>query len=166
MCVDQQAAHQRILFERYQKRLDSQSSSSQQDLFPETLDFSPTDVALMRDLETEIRSLGFDIREFGGNSFVLHGAPPEVLKGTEKAILEKILEKYKTGESPSLRDKREILAASMAKSVSIRTGQTLSAPEMKSLIEELLACDKPSHGILGKPCMTLLKTEELRERFR
>ncbi len=120
----------------------------------------------MQELEEEIRALGFDIREFGGNSFVLHGAPPEVLKGTEKEILEKILEQYKSGESPSLGDKREILAASMAKSVSIRAGQTLSTAEMKSLVDELLTCDKPGHGIHGKPCMTLLKTEEIRDRFR
>jgi DNA mismatch repair protein MutL len=129
------------------------------------MDFAPADVALLQELEEEIRSLGFDIREFGGNSFVLHGAPPEVLKGTEKEILEKILEKYKSGEAPSLNDKRELLAGSMARSVSIRSGQELSQSEMKSLVEELLACDKPGHGIQGKACMTLLKTEEIRNRF-
>ncbi len=165
LCIDQEAAHQRVLFEKYKKRLDSSTSSTQQDLFPETLDFSPADVALLQELEDEIRSLGFDIREFGGNSFVLHGAPPEVLKGTEKEILERILDKYKSGESPSLNDKREILASSMARSVSIRAGQELSQAEMKSLTDELLACDKPGHGIHGKPCMTLLKTEEIRDRF-
>jgi DNA mismatch repair protein MutL len=165
LCIDQEAAHQRILFEQYKKRLDSHSSSTQQDLFPETMDFAPADVALLQELEEEIRSLGFDIREFGGNSFVLHGAPPEVLKGTEKEILEKILEKYKSGEAPSLNDKRELLAGSMARSVSIRSGQELSQSEMKSLVEELLACDKPGHGIQGKACMTLLKTEEIRNRF-
>ncbi len=166
LCVDQEAAHQRILFEVYKQRLDTQTSSTQQDLFPETLDFSVADVALLHELESEIRSLGFDIREFGGNSFVLHGAPPEVLKGSEKAILEKILEKYKTGESPSLSEKREILAASMARSVSIKSGQELSQSEMKTLVDELLKCAKPGHGINGKPCMTLLKTEEIRDRFR
>lgn len=165
LCVDQEAAHQRILFEQYMKRLNSNISSSQQDLFPETLDFSAADVALLQELEDEIRALGFDIREFGGNSFVLHGAPPEVLKGTEKDILEKILDKYKSGESPSLNDKREVLAASMAKSVSIKAGQQLSQAAMKSLVDDLLACDKPGHGIHGKPCMTLLKTEEIRDRF-
>ena len=165
LCVDQEAAHQRILFEKYKDRLHSDSSYSQQDLFPESLDFSPADVALLQELEEDIRSLGFDIREFGGNSFVLHGAPPEVLKGTEKEILESILEKYKSGESPSLNNKREILAASMAKSVSIKAGQELSSAQMKSLVDELLSCDKPGHGINGKPCMTLLKTEEIRDRF-
>jgi len=165
LCVDQEAAHQRILFEKYKDRLHSDSSYSQQDLFPESLDFSPADVALLQELEEDIRSLGFDIREFGGNSFVLHGAPPEVLKGTEKEILESILEKYKSGESPSLNNKREILAASMAKSVSIKAGQELSSAQMKSLVDELLSCDKPGHGIHGKPCMTLLKTEEIRDRF-
>jgi len=166
LCVDQEAAHQRILFEVYKQRLDSQVSSTQQDLFPETLDFSVADVALLHELETEIRSLGFDIREFGGNSFVLHGAPPEVLKGSEKTILEKILEKYKSGESPSLKEKKEILAASMARSVSIKAGQALSQSEMKTIVEELLKSSKPGHGINGKPCMTLLKTEEFRDRFR
>ena len=165
LCVDQEAAHQRILFEKYKARLQSDSSYSQQDLFPETLDFSAADVALLQELEDDIRSLGFDIREFGGNSFVLHGAPPEVLKGTEKEILESILEKYKSGESPSLNNKREILAASMAKSVSIKSGQELSNSQMKSLVDELLSCDKPGHGIHGKPCMTLLKTEEIKDRF-
>ncbi|TAH42999.1 MAG: DNA mismatch repair endonuclease MutL [Bacteroidetes bacterium] len=165
LCVDQQAAHQRILFEKYINRLQTDSSYSQQDLFPETLDFSASDVALLQELVDEIRSLGFDIREFGGNSFVLHGSPPEVLKGTEKSTLESILDKYKNGESPSLKNKREILAASMAKSVSIKSGQELSTAQMKSLLDDLLACDKPGHGIHGKPCMTLLKTEEIRDRF-
>jgi len=165
LCIDQEAAHQRVLFEKFRKRILDRSPSTQQDLFPESLDFSPADVQLMKLLENDVRSLGFDIREFGGNSYVLHGAPPEVIKGSEKAILESILDKFRNGADDIKSGNSELLAASMAKSLSIRSGQKLSHAEMKMLLEELFSCERSSMGIQGKSCMILLKTGEIKDRF-
>lgn len=166
LIIDQQAAHERILFERFLNQLDKENSSSQQDLFPQTLNFSSSDFLLLKELEPDIRALGFDIREFGGNSFVLHGTPAGIEKGREKEILEQVLEQYKNYHSVFSTGIRESLAKSMARSLSIKKGKLLTDSEMRSLTEDLLLCEKPSSGLDGKPCMSLLKTEDLRERFK
>ena len=166
LIIDQQAAHERILYERFLNRKEDDKGGSQQDLFPQTLNFSSSDFNLLKELEPDIRALGFDIREFGGNSFVLHGTPGGVEKGREKEILEQVLEQYKNYHSVFSTGIRESLAKSLARSLSIKKGKFLSDGEMRSITEDLLLCEKPSAGLDGKPCMSLLKTDDLRDRFK
>ncbi|HRH66826.1 MAG TPA: DNA mismatch repair endonuclease MutL [Bacteroidia bacterium] len=166
LIIDQQAAHERILFERFFNPADPEKSGAQQDLFPQTLNFSSSDFDLLKELEPDIRALGFDIREFGGNSFVLHGSPAGIEKGLEKEILEQVLEQYKNYHSVFSTGIRESLAKSMARSLAIKKGKLLTDAEMRSITDDLLLCEKPSSGIDGKPCMSLLKTDDLRDRFK
>lgn len=166
LIIDQQAAHERILFERFLSNMDGEKSGSQQNLFPQTLSFSGADFDLMKELEPDIRALGFDIREFGGNSFVLHGSPVGIESGMEREILEQVLEQYKNYHSVYSTGVRESLAKSMAKSLSIKRGKNLTDAEMISITDDLLLCEKPSAGLDGKPCMSLLKTDDIRDRFK
>lgn len=166
LIVHQQAAHERILFEEFMNRYENARSPSQQQLFPQTLEFTAADFELMKELESEIRGLGFDISEFGGKSFVLNGAPPEIATGEEKEAIESLLEQYKSGSGITGLSRREMMARAAAKSMAIRKNRKLSDQEMKILVQDLLKCDKSGVGLNGKPCMVLLTADELRDRFR
>ncbi|MCL4161661.1 UNVERIFIED_CONTAM: hypothetical protein GTU68_041167, partial [Idotea baltica] len=78
LLIDQQAAHERILYEDFLRVLDKQSASSQKQLFPKTIHLTVADAAMLRDIIPQINLLGYDIQEFGQDTFVINGIPAEM----------------------------------------------------------------------------------------
>jgi DNA mismatch repair protein MutL len=113
----------------------------------------------------DINLLGFDLQEFGGNTFLLHGVPPELAGDTnETKVIEFLLQQY--ADNLELRlPVRENLARSMAHSAAIRRGQSLTAEEMQSLIDRLFACELPYKSPAGRNCFLTFELEELERRF-
>jgi DNA mismatch repair protein MutL len=166
MLVDQQAAHERILYEKYLKHIKEQSGVTQQELFPVTLNLTSGDFELMKEIESDIRSLGFDVREFGTNSYVIHGTPFGIPQMDGKILIEKLLEQFKANVDALELKTDEKLVRAMAKNTSIKQGQELSEKEIRELIKELFNCEKPYLSINGKQVVILLASMELNELFR
>lgn len=164
--VDQQSAHERILYEKFIQNLERHSASSQQLLFPETLEFNTSDTALVQLLLAELNALGFAIEAFGKNTFVVHGIPP-IMKDTDsKHSLERILEEFKKNQSELKLNTQENLARSMAYNAAVKSGKQLSNEEMKSIIDELFACAQPYSSPSGKPTLITFSLEDLEKRFK
>jgi DNA mismatch repair protein MutL len=163
--LDQQAASERILYERYSHRMQQGKGPSQQELFPQTMEFTAADCSILLEMQDDIRALGFDLREFGKNTFVLHGTPADLEAGSEKQIIEELLEQYKNNKDDLKIDRRDLLAKSMAKNVSVKAGKTLSREEMKSIVNDLFACNKPYLSIDGKATLMLISEKELKDKF-
>ncbi len=163
--IDQQAAHERIMFERYLKLLDRNKNESQRQLFPQNLDLNAMDAQILHQLLPDINNLGFDIQEFGKNSFVIHGFPADLLQGDEKKMIEELIEQYKMNLQITKLSKRENLAKSLAYSSSIKAGKKLSVEEMKTLIDELFACENAFNAPNGKFTFITLANDELEKRF-
>jgi DNA mismatch repair protein MutL len=166
MVIDQQRAHERIIYERCIDALEKQKGNSQQELFPQTLELPASDAALVKELEKEITALGFDIREFGNNTFIIHGLPAEAPGANGRDLLEGIIEHYKMNLSEMKLEKRENLARSMARNMSIRPGKALTTQEMNNLIDELFACRMPYASPSGKPTLTTFTLDDLDRRFK
>jgi DNA mismatch repair protein MutL len=99
MLISQQAAHERILYERFLQQLQNHSGVSQQSLFPQSLTLNGADFELLRELMPDIRALGFDIREFGKNTVVVEGIPADLNNVGEHELLERLLEGFKNNLS-------------------------------------------------------------------
>lgn len=166
MVIDQQGAHERILYERILDAFEKHKSSTQQELFPKTIEFSPVDFALVKELHSEIQAMGFDISEFGKNTFVIHGVPADTVDMDSVAMLEGLIENYKQNMIELRNNKRDNLARSMAKNLAIKSGQNLSQEEMNNLIDELFACKMPYSTPSGKPTITTFSSEDLEKRFK
>jgi DNA mismatch repair protein MutL len=165
LLIDQQAAHERILYEEYLKVLREQKASSQQQLFPQTINLPPADAAMLRDIREQVNLLGFDIQEFGANTFVINGVPAELAgKGDESAIVEALLDQYRSNIDLKI-DARDNIARAMARSASIKRGQPLSIPEMQALIDRLFACETPFKSPSGKSCFLTFELDDLMKRF-
>jgi DNA mismatch repair protein MutL len=163
--VDQQSAHERVMFEHYIRIMAHNRKSSQQQLFPTTLEFGDMDAAILHEILPEINALGFDVQEFGNNSFIVHAFPADITLVNEKQTFEELIEQYKNNLSVSKLSKRENLAKSLACSTSIKRGQTLTRQEMKTLIDELFACENPYTAPGGKHTFITLSFDELEKRF-
>ena len=166
LIIDITAAHERILFHKFKKQLETGHPITQQNLFPQTITFSPSDFQLMKEIETEVRKLGFDLQEFGQNSFAIQGIPSDVETGKEKEVLESIIEQFKYNSSELSTGTNENLTRSLARSIAIRKNSNLSQQEMKMILHELQTLDKNPRGLDGKPCMILLKNSDIASRFQ
>jgi len=164
--IDQQSAHERILYERILDNFERNKTSSQQELFPKTIELSTTDFTLMKELQSELYLLGFEINEFGKNTFVIHGVPADTLETDSVALLEQLLENYKLNLQELKLERRENLARSIARSTSIKSGKVLTQEEMNLIIDELFACRLPYSSPNGKPTITTFSSEELDKRFK
>ncbi len=164
LLIDQNAAHERILYERALRNLESGFGLSQQLLFPQTLEFSPADFVLIEELLPELRALGFDLELFSGRTVVVRGVPDDIRPGDERTMLEDLLAQYKQN-LPLRLSSRENLARSMARRNAIRPGTRLTEKQMRTLIDQLFLCETPYVSPTGRPTMIRLTLEELERRF-
>lgn len=164
--IDQQAAHERIIYERNSERLTHQPQVSQQELFPQTMQFSHDDFVMMQELQDDIRKLGFDLREFGTNTFVLNGIPAGIEKGKEKDLIESILESYKNYNTGHRNQTRENLLRSVAYNLSVKPGKPLDQREMQQIADDLLQCRQPGLSPAGKPTFITFTAAEIEKKFQ
>lgn len=165
MLINQQAAHERILYERFLQQLETHSGVSQQSLFPQSVTLNGSDYELLKELLPDIRALGFDIREFGKNTVVVDGIPAELNNVGEHELLEHLLEGFKNNQAILKLDKRDNLARALARNGAIKAGTKLSAEEMNLLTDQLFACQMPNLALNGKPVISTFTMNELLERF-
>lgn len=163
--IDQQAAHERVLFERYRRSINNSTHLSQKLLFPKTIEFAAMDSDILREILDDINELGFDLQEFGDNAFVLHSVPNDFVVSDEKAMLDGLIEQYKNNLQVVKLDKRESVARSMAQSACIRSGKVLNSSEMLVLIDELFACDNPYTTPSGRLTFVKYELKDLEKSF-
>ncbi len=165
MIIDQQLAHERILFERFVNQLKNKASDSQQSLFPQTVTLSASDFALVMEMEKEITALGFRFEVFGKNALLINGVPPNLARAGEKALLEGLVEQFKINQSELALPINENLARALAKKACIKSGQKLVKEEMQSLIEGLFACLTPNYSPDGKPTFFIFDNLKIESYF-
>ena len=148
--VHQQLAHERVLYEKYQKAT-VQPHATQKSLFPVVLDLSVPDAILLEDMIEDLAIIGYEIEPFGQNSFIIQGIPADVISGNEKNAIELLLEQFKHFSGDIKYSKREKLIRCMARQTAIKAGQSLSQKEMHGLIDALFNCEMPNVSANGAP---------------
>ncbi len=148
--VHQQLAHERVLYEKYQKA-SVQPHATQKSLFPVVLELSVPDAILLEDIMEDLAPIGYEIEPFGQNSFIIQGIPADVISGNEKNAIELLLEQFKHFSGDIKFSKREKLIRCMARQTAIKAGQSLSQKEMHALIASLFNCETPNVSASGAP---------------
>jgi len=165
MILDQQYAHERILYEKFLNQLKNRSAESQHDLFPQTLTLSAADFALVLEMEQEIAALGFRFEEFGKNTIVINGVPTNLQASGGKALFEGLIEQFKANQSELSIPLKENLARSLAKRAGIKAGQKLVKEEMKALIDGLFACATSNYTPDGVPTFFIFELRKIESYF-
>jgi DNA mismatch repair protein MutL len=161
--INQQAAHERILYEKFIQQRADKKAATQPSLFPTTLSLNPTDASLLEELLEDLTAVGFLIQKTSAHDFQIQGIPAGFENGKEESLLEAVLEEYKNfnaGLSLSLHEK---LCRSLAKQQAIKTGTQLSEREMKQLITDLFDCKEPHLSPFGAPTFRMLQKEEVEQ---
>ena len=163
--IDQRAAHERILFERFLQQLEHNEPVKQQQLFPKTLEFSSADAEILKEVLSEINKLGFDIQEFGNNAFVVHSLPSDIGVTDQKVLLDELIEQYKNSYKLGMLSQRESVARSLALGANIKQGKKLTDEEMRTLIDELFACENPYTTPTGRKTFIKYALGDLEKMF-
>jgi DNA mismatch repair protein MutL len=166
MIIDQQAAHERVLFEKFMTQVKNKTAQSQQSLFPQAITFSPADFALVLEIHQELIAFGFRVEVFGKNTIVVNGIPTGLKSGNEKELFEGLIEQFKANQDELALPLQESLMRSLAKRAAIRSGQTLEQAEMRSLTGNLFACTTPNYAPDGRPTFFILELNKIESYFR
>lgn len=167
LCViDQQAAHRRILFEKAQQAVETGLAGTQQLLFPQSVEFSASDFALLKQLLPDLLKLGFDLTPVSGNTALVAGVPADIAAGDERDLLVSILQQYQQVHPSASLAPREKLAMAYASKTAIPRGKRLSQEEMEALFDQLFACASPYTDPQGRPTLVTMPLDEIRARFR
>nr|WP_314677741.1 DNA mismatch repair endonuclease MutL [uncultured Capnocytophaga sp.] len=157
-------AHQRILYERFHKTMLQGRSLSQSLLFPLEFEYTPSEILALEPMLPELQSAGFMI-EIEGNIVRFTGLPPMIKESQVQAFLYDLLERATEDIPQDIITQEEMLAKSLAKSLAIKAGQTLSAEEQEQLVYDLFTCQEPHLSPFGKKIYTELTVGELESRL-
>ncbi len=165
MIIDQQSAHERIL---YEEMLDSGSNDNNlsSKIIPVTLSFSPDDAVLLKDLLGDFKTLGFEITEFGNNDFVLQSVPHDLGHTDFHGAVEHALESIKNELPGKNAVKNQLIAKALAKSTAVKRGSNLKKEELEDLFRRLFNCRIPELSPYGKPVFFVLSFDELNKKFK
>jgi DNA mismatch repair protein MutL len=163
--INQQAAHERVLYEQLGQALQGKSVASQRSLFPVTLELQAADTAILQEIKDDLQLLGYIIEPFGKNTFVIQGTPADVDQGNENVVIESLLEQFKNFTSDVKFSKREKLLRAAAWQQSVKAGKRLEQREMQRLVEDLFACKQPNMAPNGNPVYLEFKNDQLEKMF-
>ena len=164
--IDQHRAHVRILYEQYMSNIKLHKSASQQILFPEIVEFTPSEAAIIPTLIDEIQWLGFDLCPIGGNSYSINGVPAGIHDRNPTGLIKDVIANMIDSENTQPTKKAELLALSFAKSAAIRTGKVLSVEEMEAIVASLFSMEVNNLTPDGKIIMSIWTDDELSKRFK
>ncbi|HJS53122.1 MAG TPA: DNA mismatch repair endonuclease MutL [Chitinophagaceae bacterium] len=163
--INQQAAHERVIYERLQEAAKGKAVATQRSMFPVTIELTPADSVLLEELMNDLQHLGYMIEPFGKNTFIVQGTPADVIQGNEKYVIDSLLEQYKHFSTDLKFSKREKLIRSLAWQQSIKAGRQLNEKEMQALVNDLFQCKQPNASPDGNPTYLEFKREQLEKMF-
>ena len=165
LVVDQNLAHQRILYEKYLREMDNSSNASQQELFPQHVSLNVNDASILRNIKPELERIGFRLEEMNPYTFIINGTPTDC-KGTDAvSVIERIIDDNKTCAVVGVSERKLSLARSLSAQMAVKPGQPLNACEMQDIIDRLFGCAVSEIAPNGKKIFTIIHSDEIKNRF-
>jgi len=163
--VDQQRAHQRVLYEQFLINMTVQQASSQQLLFPLDLYFSSVEMDLIKELKLSLINTGFIFEDTTDEHVVISGIPVNITESEVSLVLEQLLSDLQDGIPESSFSQNDTIAKSMAKSLAVKTGTSLTVKEQENLVNGLFACKDPNVSPFQKPTFITMRVEDIDKKF-
>lgn len=165
--IDQHAAQERINYEKNMKALKEKKNSTTNLLFPITIELSNSEFLKLKENENILKEMGFDVEEFGVNTYVFKSHPTWLLEGHEEESIRKIIDLIIGGLNGYDRVKfNESIAITLACKMSIKANMHISHEAQEELLNELCACDNPYNCPHGRPTIIKFSIYDLERMFK
>lgn len=165
LIIDQQRAHQRILYEQFLTNITIQQANSQQLLFPLRLFFSAQELSLVTQLKDSLENTGFVFESIDAEAVTISGIPVSISESEVSILLEELISDLQDEIPDSNFSQIDAMAKSMAKSLAIKTGTQLSIMEQENIVNSLFACKEQSISPFNKPIFITMTVEDLDKKF-
>ena len=165
MIIDQHRAHVRILYEDYIARMSRHKPNVQKVLFPEIVQFSASEDAILRLLMPSLTDMGFDLTDLGGSSYAVNGIPDGLDGLNITTVLHDIIETAAEHDGKTPADMASPLAISLAQHAAIPYGQVLSNEEMENIVDRLFACSDIKRTPDGHTVLAILPQNDIERMF-
>ena len=165
LVIDQHRAHERILYESLLKNMTIKEAMSQQLMFPLQLHFSMTELNIIKQVKEDLEHTGFVFSNVKDESVKITGVPVCVPESEVSIILEQLISDVENEVPDSNFSATDLLAKSMAKSLAIKTGQSLKKDEQEHLVNKLFACKEPNVSPTNRVTFITMSVEELDKNF-
>ncbi len=163
--IDQHAAHERVLFEKLMAQRDTKSIPSQSLLTPAVVTLPPQSAKLISTQLPFLAHFGFEVEEFGANTFQVRAMPVLFSGGDPSIALRALVEDFEEDETPLQAQVEARLAARVCKRLAVKGGQVLTNEEQRALLSDLEACQSPRTCPHGRPTMIHLSVDVLEKQF-
>lgn len=165
LIIDQNRAHQRVLYENFLKHITIKEATSQQLLFPLQLHFTPNETKIIGDLKADLEHTGFVFLELNEKEITITGVPVGVSESEVTIIFEQLISDVENDVPDANFSAADLLAKSMAKSLAIKNGQSLNSMEQEHMVNSLFACKEPNVSPTNRPTFITLGVDDIEKKF-
>jgi len=163
--IDQNRAHQRVLYEKYLRQSTIKQAVSQQLLFPLVLPFSKNDSTVLKEIKNSLVGVGFNFKAIKDDSIEISGLPVLVPEGEVAAILDQLIADCKAEVAGESFSQTDILSKTLAKSLAVKTGELLAQESQLALVNDLFACKEPMVSPFQKPVYITITENDIDKKF-
>ncbi|MCM4170050.1 DNA mismatch repair endonuclease MutL [Arenibacter sp. TNZ] len=163
--IDQSRAHQRVLYEKFLKNITIKEAVSQQLLFPLSLTFSTSDCAIIAEIQESLTTVGFVFESIDGEEVRVTGVPFSVPESEVGIILDQLISDYQQDFVVDGFSQTDILSKTLAKSLSVKTGEVLDRDSQLALVNDLFACKESGVSPFNKPIYVTISEDEIDKKF-
>ena len=165
MIIDQHRAHVRVLFDHYMEQIHRGQGTSQGVLFPEIVQFPPSEVAMLESILDDLSAIGFELTALGGGSYAINGVPAGI-EGLDPVKLVQNMVHTAMEKGSDVKDEVQTrLALTLARAAAIVYGQVLTPDEMSGLIGQLFVSPSPNYTPDGHLILSTIKEEDIEKLF-
>ena len=165
LIIDQNRAHQRVLYENLLKHITIKEATSQQLLFPLQLHFTPNETKIIDDLKSDLEHTGFVFSQLNEDEITITGVPVGVPESEVSIILEQLISDVENDVPDTNFSAADLLAKSMAKSLAIKNGQSLNSMEQEHMVNSLFACKEPNVSPTNRLTFITLGVDDIEKKF-
>ncbi|MDO4729048.1 MAG: DNA mismatch repair endonuclease MutL [Bacteroidota bacterium] len=164
LIINQQRAHQRILYENILTKMTTRQTGTQKLLFPIELIYSQNETAILKEIQSTLEYIGFEFEQITNDDVVINGLPVEIKPEQVSYILETLIYDYKEGFANDF-SRNDTIARSLSNSMSVKNGQILNQDEQLNIVNQLFACKEPDLSPFSKKVFITITADELERKF-
>ncbi len=163
--IDQSRAHQRVLYEKFLKNITIKEAVSQQLLFPLTLSFSSSDIAIIEEIKESLATIGFGFGKADKEVLEITGVPLLVAESEVGMVLDQLIADYQQDVTGDNFSQTDILSKTLCKTLAVKTGEVLDKNSQLALVNDLFACKESKVSPFNKPIYITITENDIDKKF-
>ena len=163
--INQSRAHQRVLYENFLKNITIKEAVSQQLLFPLSLSFSKAELTILKEIKESLSAVGFVFGTIAEETAEVKGVPVQVAESEVQMVMEQLISDFQMEISDNSFSQSDMLAKTLAKTLSVKTGEQLDEASQLALVNDLFACKETTLSPFNKPTYVTISENDIERKF-